>query len=41
MKPDQAKRLEDLERENAKLKLVVTKLSLENQVLKDIAEGNF
>jgi hypothetical protein len=30
-----------LERENAKLKRVVAELSLEKQVLKDIAEGNF
>ena len=29
------------ERENAKLKRVVAELSLEKQVLKDIAEGNF
>ena len=38
---DQAKRLKELERENAKLKRVVAELSLEKQVLKDIAEGNF
>jgi putative transposase len=37
----QAKRLKELERENAKLKRVVAELSLEKQVLKDIAEGNF
>jgi hypothetical protein len=30
-----------LEKENAKLKRVVAELSLEKQVLKDIAEGNF
>jgi putative transposase len=38
---DQAKRLKELERLNAKLKRVVAELSLEKQVLKDIAEGNF
>jgi putative transposase len=38
---DQAKRLKELERENAKLKRVVAELSLEKQVLKDVAEGNF
>ena len=38
---DQAKRMKDLERENARLKRLVADLSLEKQVLKDIAEGNF
>ena len=38
---DQAKRLKDLEQENAKLKRLVANLSLEKLVLKDIAEGNF
>lgn len=41
LKIEQAKRLKELERENAKLKRVVADLSLEKQVLKDIAEGNF
>ena len=41
LKLDQAKRLKGLERENAKLKRVVAELSLEKQVLKDVAEGNF
>jgi hypothetical protein len=30
----------ELERENSKLKPMVAELSLENQVLKDVAEGN-
>jgi hypothetical protein len=30
-----------LEKENSKLKRLVAELSLEKQVLKDIAEGNF
>jgi transposase-like protein len=37
---DQAKRMKDLERENARLKRLVADLSLEKQVLKDIASGN-
>ena len=41
LKLDQAKRLKELERENAKLKRLVAELSLEKQVLKDVAEGNF
>jgi transposase-like protein len=38
---DQARRLKELEQENAKLKRIVANLSLEKLVLKDIAEGNF
>jgi hypothetical protein len=38
---DQAKRLKELEGENAQLKRPVGKLSLEKQILKDPAEGNF
>ena len=41
LKLDQTKRLKELERENAKLKRLVAELSLEKQVLKDVAEGNF
>jgi len=41
LKLDQAKRMKELEKENAKLRRVVAELSLEKQVLKDIAEGNF
>jgi len=41
LKLDQAKRLKELERENAKLKRLVAELSLEMQILKDVAEGNF
>ena len=41
LKLDQAKRLKELERENAKLKRLVAELSLEKQTLKDVAEGNF
>ena len=38
---DQAKRMKELERENRRLKRVVADLSVEKQVLKDIASGNF
>jgi len=41
LKLDQAKRLKELEKENAKLKRLVAELSLEKQILKDVAEGNF
>jgi putative transposase len=41
LKLDQAKRLKELERENVKLKRLVAELSLEKQILKDLAEGNF
>jgi hypothetical protein len=39
LKVDQARRLKELE--NAKLKRLVSELSLEKLVLKDIASGNF
>jgi putative transposase len=38
---DQARRLKELEQENVKLKRLVSELSLEKLVLKDIASGNF
>jgi putative transposase len=37
LKADQARRLKELEQENAKLKRLVSELSLEKLVLKDIA----
>ena len=37
MTSDEAKRLKLLERENAQLKTIVADLSLQNQVLKDVA----
>ena len=37
---EQAKRMKELEKENARLKRLVAELSLEKQVLKDIASGN-
>jgi len=41
LKMDQTKRLKELEKENGKLKRLVAELSLDKQILKDIAEGNF
>jgi transposase-like protein len=38
---DQARRLKELEQENGKLKRLVSELSLEKLVLKDISSGNF
>ena len=38
---DKARRLKELEQENAKLKRRVAELSLDKLVLKDIASGNF
>ncbi len=39
LKLDQAKRLKALEQENAKLKRLVAELSLEKQILQDVAAG--
>ena len=41
LKVDQAKRLKELEKENSKLKRLVAELSLDKQILQDIAQGNF
>jgi len=41
MRIEQAKRLKDLERENARLKKLVADVSLDNAILKEVAEGNF
>jgi putative transposase len=38
---DQAQRLKELESENSKLKRLLSELSLEKLILKDIASGNF
>ena len=38
---DQAKRLKSLEKENARLKKLVANLSLDKQILEDVASGNF
>ncbi len=41
MKADEAKRLRELERENARLKKIVADKALEIDMLKELAEGNF
>ena len=41
MKVEQAKRLKELEKENSRLKKLVADISLDNAILKEVAEGNF
>ena len=41
MRIEQAKRLKELEKENARLKKLVADISLDNAILKEVAEGNF
>jgi putative transposase len=41
MKADDAKRLKDLERENARLKRIVADKELEIDALREISRGNF
>lgn len=41
MKVDQAKRLKDLERENARLKRLLADAELDKAILKEAASGNF
>ncbi len=41
MRIEQAKRLKNLERENARLKKLVADISLDNAILKESSEGNF
>ncbi len=38
---EQAKKLKNMEKENARLKKLVADLSLDNAILKEAAEGNF
>jgi transposase-like protein len=38
---DQAKRLKELEKENARLKRLVADQALDNAMLRDVASGNF
>ena len=40
MRVEQAKRLKELERENTRLKKLVADLSLDNAILKEVAQGN-
>ena len=41
MRVEQAKRLKEVEKENARLKKLVADLSLDNSILKEAARGNF
>jgi len=41
MKPDDAKRLRELEAENARLKKLLAEAELDKSMLKELAEGNF
>jgi putative transposase len=41
LKVDQAKRLKDLEKENARLRKAVSDLTLDKMILEEAAEGNF
>jgi putative transposase len=41
MRTDQAKRLKDLERENAQLKKLVADQALDNSILKEAISGNY
>jgi hypothetical protein len=41
MSVSQAKRLKELEKENARLKKLVADISLDNAILKEAARGNF
>jgi len=41
MKANDAKRLKELEGENARLKKLLAEAELEKAILKEVAEGNF
>ena len=41
LRVNQARRLKQLETENSRLKRAVAELTLDNQILKEAAEGNF
>ena len=41
MRVDQAKRLQELEKENSRLKRLVADISLDNAILKEAARGNY
>ncbi len=41
MKADDAKKLKELEKENARLKHIVADLTLDNAALKEVAKGNW
>jgi putative transposase len=41
LRVEQARKLKGLEKENVRLKKLVADLSLDNAILKEVAEGNF
>jgi transposase-like protein len=41
MQVEQARKLKELEQENARLKKLVADLSLDNAILKEVSKGNF
>ncbi len=41
LKVDQARRMKELERENARLKRAVAELTLDKQILREAAEGKY
>lgn len=41
LKLDQARRMKDLESENARLKRAVAELTVDNQILKEVSKGKF
>jgi transposase-like protein len=41
MRVEQARRLQELEKENSRLKRLVADISLDNAILKEAARGNF
>ena len=41
MKAEEAKRMTQLEKENARLKRLLAEVEMEKAMLKDLAEGNF
>jgi len=41
LKMDQAKKLRSLEKENVRLKKLVADMALDNDILREVASGNF
>jgi transposase-like protein len=41
MQVTEAKRMREMEKENARLRKLVADLSIDNQILKEVAKGNF
>lgn len=41
MQPDQAKKLKDLEKENARLKRLLAEAELDKSMMKEVIEGNY